>query len=186
MGVSIFSTLPSNIFSTLLSFMGLLWMCIRKLCIEWRKGCQKSQLKAKILPFQYSSRFIWVPLCLRLQENNEILWRKDKLMINSRVNFIGMNFKKYFFFLEDKRYFQVSTAVIQMQYNKCSCNSCYCQCESLSVCLAAKPVMILCSPVYSPKLLSVLAKAKLFRSPAVRDMKSGSEFSYVHCTAFQL
>lgn len=64
---------------------------------------------------------------------------------------------------------QVLTAVIQIWYKKCSWIPAIFSLKaySLSVCVAVKPVIVY-SPDWSPKLSFVLAKAKLFRSPAVR------------------
>jgi len=94
------------------------------------------------------------------------------------MNFIGMNFRKYFsswktkgicsFQLLSSRYGIKSAAVIHALVSV--------KAYSLSVCMAAKPTTIFFSLIYSPKLSSVMAKAKFFRSPAVRDMKSGSIF----------
>lgn len=79
---------------------------------------------------------------------------------------MGMNFKKYFSFWKTK-----GTSRFQQQSSKRGIKSVAAVhavvsvgVHGLSVCMAAKPVMVFCSPVYSPKL----AKAKLFRSPAVR------------------
>lgn len=99
------------------------------------------------------------------------------------MNFIGMNLKKYFSFWKTK-----SISRFQLLSSRYGIKSAVVSVKaySLSVCMAAKPVTIFHSSVYSPKLSSVLAKAKLFQSLAVRDMKRVSEFSCVHCTAFQL